>query len=335
MIIRSRAPVRITFGGGGTDIPPYDKEYTGLCLGATINKYVYSSLIQREIPNIEINSWDLNSKQQFNEIREIGYNGNGDLIKAIIKKMNPSFGFDLYVRSDVKPHSGLGASASAAVSVIGLFNHSRIRDRLTKHQISELAYIIEKEEIKNLGGRQDQYAATFGGINLYEFHGDNKVFVNPLDLKKDHILELEKNLLIAYVGKRDNSSGEIHTKEKKNKYNIRRLHEIKKIGIEMECTLRKGRLNDFGLLIKESWDNKMKYNPNVTNSSIDNFIDISLKNGAIGARLMGAGGGGHLLIYCKPNKEQIVSQKLEEAGAKIIPFSFDFTGLQTWEVKDK
>jgi len=332
MIIRSRAPVRITFGGGGTDIPSYDKEHTGLCLGATIDKYVYSSLIPRESSKIEINSWDLDSKQTFDSLKDINYNGDGDLIKAVIKKMNPQFGFDLYVRSDVQPHSGLGASASAAVSVIGLFNHLRTRDRLTKHQISELAYIIEQQEIKNISGRQDQYASAFGGINLYEFHGDDFVLINPLDIKKDYILELKKNLLMAYVGKKVQPSGEVHKKEKN--INIERLHEIKKVAGEMEYALRKGRLNDFGLLIKDSWDKKVAYNPNITTSHIDELVETALKNGAIGARLMGAGTGGHLLVYCKSNKEQIVAQKLEEKGAKIIPFSFDFTGLQTWEVND-
>ncbi len=332
MIIRSRAPLRITFGGGGTDIPPYDIEHTGLCLGATIDKYVYSSLIPRESPKIEINSWDLNSKQKFDAIKDINYNGNGDLIKAVIKKMNPQFGFDLYVRSDVQPHSGLGASASAAVSIIGLFNHLRTRDRLTKHEISEFAYNIEQQEIKNISGRQDQYASTFGGINLYEFHGDDFVLINSLDIKKDYLLELKKNLLMAYVGKKIQSSGEVHKKE--TGIDVERLHEIKKVAEEMEYVLRKGRLTDFGLLIKDSWDKKVVYNPNVTNSHIDDLVETALKNGAVGARLMGAGTGGHLLVYCKSNKEQIVAQKLEEKGAKIIPFSFDFTGLQTWEVND-
>lgn len=334
MIIRSRAPVRITFGGGGTDIPPYDKEHMGLCVGATIDNYVYSSLTPREKSNIEITSWDLNAKQCFNNLEEVTYNGNCDLIKAVIKKMNPSYGFDLYVRSDIKPHSGLGASASAAVSIIGAFNHLRKKDRLTKHQIAELAYLIEQEEIKNITGRQDQYAATFGGINLYEFHGDDKVFVNPLCLERDYILELEKNLLIARVGEKSESSGEVHKKEKGKCLDIESLHEIKAVAEEMEYSLRRGKLNDFGLLIKESWDKKVAYNPLITNSRIDSLIDLSLKNGAIGARLMGAGTGGNLLIYCKPNKEQIVAKKLEAEGAKIIPFSFDFTGLQTWEVND-
>jgi D-glycero-alpha-D-manno-heptose-7-phosphate kinase len=332
MIIRSRAPVRITFAGGGTDIPPYDKEHGGLCVGATIDKYVYSSLIPREDEAIEINSWDLRSKQTFGNLEELTYNGNGDLIKAVIKKMNPQFGFNLFVRSDVSPHSGLGASASAAASIIGSFNYLRKEDKLNRNQIAELAYLIEKDEIKNIGGRQDQYAAVFGGINLYEFHGENFVQVNKLDIPENVILELGKNMLLVYVGKREQSSGQIHTKEDPNK--IERLHEVKKVAEKMEFILREGKLGEFGELIKESWEKKKEYNPNVTNRRINYLIETALDNGAIGARLMGAGGGGHLLVYCNSNTEQIVAQELEAVGAKVIPFSFDFSGLKTWEIDE-
>lgn len=337
MIIRSRAPVRITFAGGGTDISPYDKDFGGLCIGATIDKYVYSSLIPRSDQGIEIHSWDLRSKQTFKSLEEMVYDGNGDLIKAVIKKMNPYFGFNLFVRSDVNPHSGLGASASAAASIIGCFNHLRKEDKLNRYQIAELAYLIEKEEIKNIGGRQDQYAAVFGGINSYEFNGEQFVRVNKLDISEDSILELQKNLLLVYAGKREQSSGQIHLGESHSREDpdkLARLHDVKKVAEEMQFILREGKLSEFGRLVKESWEKKVEYNPHTTNRRINYLIDTALDNGAIGARLMGAGGGGHLLVYCKSNTEQIVSQELEKSGAKVIPFSFDFTGLKTWEVAE-
>jgi D-glycero-alpha-D-manno-heptose-7-phosphate kinase len=337
MIIRSRAPVRITFAGGGTDISPYDKEHGGLCVGATIDKYVYSSLVPREDKKIEINSWDLRTKQTFESLEEMVYDGNGDLIKAVIKKMEPSSGFNLFVRSDVRPHSGLGASASAAASMIGSFNYLRKENKLNKYEIAELAYTIEKDEIKNIGGRQDQYAAVFGGINLYEFKGEEFVRVNPINIRESSILELQKNLLLVYAGRREQSSGQIHMKEynsKEDQDKIGRLHEVKKVAEKMEFILREGRLGEFGELIKESWEKKVGYNPNVTNRRINYLIETALDNGAIGVRLMGAGGGGHLLVYCKSNTEQIVTQELEASGAKVIPFSFDFTGLKTWEIDE-
>lgn len=336
-IYRSRAPVRITFGGGGTDIPPYDENFGGLCLGATIDKYVYSSLKVRDDSKIKINSWDLNLEEVINKIDEMKCSRGIGLVKATIKIINPKYGFELYVRSDVHNHSGLGASASACISTIGVLDHLK-KQKNTRHEIAELAFQIE-ENIGNVGGRQDQYAAAFGGLNLYEFLGSKSVLVKPLELKKDYILELEKNLLIASTGKRIKSSGQVHKEEKElglrtNQNKIQMLHDFKQIASDMADCLRKGKFNDFGYLIKQSWESKKNHNPTVTNSYIDALVDIALENGAIGARLMGAGGGGHLLVYCNSNKEQIVARELEEKGAKIIPFSFDFTGLQTWEVEE-
>ena len=275
------------------------------------------------------------SKQTFGGLEELTlkeYDGNGDLIKAVIKKMAPPFGFDLYVRSDVGPHSGLGASASAATSIIGVFNHLRRENKLTNYEIAELAYTIENEEIKNKGGRQDQYAAVFGGINLYEFKGNEFVRVNPIEISESTRLELGKNMLLIYAGKREQSSGQVHAKEDPNK--IGRMHEVKHIAEKMSLILREGRLREFGGLIRESWEKKVEYNPGVTNRRIDYLIGTALDHGAIGARLMGAGGGGHILAYCNPNTEQIVSQELENAGAKVIPFSFDFSGLKVWEADE-
>ncbi|VVB83105.1 Galactokinase [uncultured archaeon] len=158
-----------------------------------------------------------------------------------------------------------------------------------------------------------------------------------MDLKESSVLELGKNLLLVYAGKREQSSGQIHTAESNSKVDqnkIERLHEVKKVAKEMEFILREGKLGEFGRLIKESWEKKVEYNPNTTNRRINYLIDLALDHGAIGARLMGAGGGGHLLVYCNSNTEQIVSQELETSGAKVIPFSFDFTGLKTWEVNE-
>lgn len=336
---RSRAPVRITFGGGGTDIDPYDKNHGGICLGATINKYVYATLKIRNDKEIRIDSWDYKKSQNFEERNRINYNGELDLLKAVIKKMDPPYGFDLFVRSDVSTSSGLGLSAAASVSTIGLLNHIRKKDRLTNHQIAELAFLIEQEELKNLGGRQDQYASVFGGINLFEFYGDNHVLINPTKAKPDYILELEKNLLIFSTSQRIKTSGEVHKESKEqglfnNSEKIEQLHKIKKIALEMDYSLREGKLKEFGDLIKYSWELKKSFNPMVTNENIEDLINTALNNGAIGGRLMGAGGGGHLLFYCNSNKEQIVKEKLEEKGVKYINFNFDFRGLETWEVEE-
>jgi len=337
MIIRSRAPARITFGGGGTDISPYDENYGGICIGAAINKYSYCTLKKTVSPEIRIDAWKVGENQTFTSLDELKYDGNLDLVKAAIKTMKPSFGFELYLRSDLNLHSGLGGSASASASLMGVFNYLRDRNQLSSSDIAENSFLIE-EKLKNRGGRQDQYAAVFGGINLYEFFGGKFVRVNPVKMKDDSLLELEKNLLVVHTGEREKSSGEVQNENIKQglyteKEKIEQLHEIKNIAIEVEYALRKGNLQRFGELIRESWEYKKKFNPQVTNPNIDELNRVALKNGALGGRLMGAGGGGHMLFYCYPNKEQVVREKLEGLGAKVLDFSFDFKGLQTWEVE--
>ena len=346
--IRSRAPVRITFGGGGTDISPYDERYGGMCINATINRYVYCSLKLREDKKINIKSDIINIyggfetyQENFENINEINFKGENNLniIKSVILEMAPRYGFDLYVRSEAPPHSGLGASASLCVSIIGAFNYLRKKDRLVKHGIAEKAFEIEQKRMKIKGGRQDQYAATFGGINLYEFKGGPNVRLNPIDIDKNYLLELEKNLLIVFSGRRVKSSGEIHKDEDEQKLfedeeKIKRLHELKDNAINIEFNLRRGNYKKFGKLIRESWEKKKKFNPLVTSTYIDALIEEALENGATGARLMGAGGGGHLLIYCEPDQEHKVKELLIERGAKPLDFSFDFQGLQVWEVEE-
>jgi len=344
-IIRSRAPLRITFGGGGTDIAPYDEQYTGICVNATINRYVYTTLKLREDKKINIKSDIINiyngfetHEQNFNSINEINLSDENslNLIKAVILEMQPGYGFNLYVRSDVPTHSGLGASASLCVSIIGVLNQLRKKNRLTKHEIAELAYQIEQKRMNIKGGRQDQYASVFGGINLYEFQGSNNVKVNQIDTKKDCLLELEKNLLVVSSGRRVKSSGDMHNMENiSDSEKIKRLHDIKDIAIEMEFNLRRGNFKKFGKLILESWEKKKNFNPLTTNTYIDALIEEALANGAIGARLMGAGGGGHLLIYSEPDKEHKIKEALAEKGARSIDFSFDFEGLKIWEIEEE
>lgn len=348
-IIRSRAPVRITFGGGGTDLSPYDKTYGGVSVNATINKYVYSSLRIRDDRTINIKSDIINLyggfesySESYSRIDEVQITENGKLniIKAAILEMDPQYGFDLYVRSEIPPNSGLGASASICVSVIGVLNYLRKKNKLTKHEIAEAAFRSEQYRLKNITGRQDQYAASFGGINLFEFFGDQNVRVNTIEIQKDYLLEMEKNILLVYSGMKGKPSGEMHNiiKEQKLYENIEKikiLNDIKLTGLEVAFNLRRGNLKKFGKLIKESWEKKKKFNPETTSMYIEALIEEAINNGAVGARLMGTGGGGgHILIYCNPDREHRVREILASRGAKAIDFSFDFEGLRVWEVEE-
>jgi len=336
MIIRSRAPVRISFGGGGTDVPPYCDECGGCVVSATINKFAYGTLRLRDDKNIYIHSADYLKKIEYDHPRELAINGELDLIKAVIRRMNETnSGLDIFIRSDIQPKSGLGSSGAAFVTMIGLFNHLRREKKLTDYEMAELAIHLERDEIGNLGGKQDQYSSVFGGINFIEF-GGTWTRVNPLRMKKDHVLELEKNLILAYVGERL-SSGDIiaeQTKafEKKEQSVVDALDESKALAMEIRYALMRGDLNYFGDLLHKGWEAKKKFSSLITNPKIDAIYEVARKNGAIGGKIAGAGGGGYMFFYCEPNKEHIVMQKLNELGVIPVSFTFDWRGLQTWEV---
>ncbi len=339
MIIRTKAPVRISFAGGGTDVSPYCEERGGCVVNVAINKYAWGTLELTNKPGICISSSNHPKILRFNSVKDITYNRTLDLLKSVVKHMhNGKKGINLFLRSDVPPRSGLGSSASAFVSMIGLFNHLKRDKKITDYEIAELAFNLERKELNNMGGKQDQYASVFGGLNYIEFKGNDFIRVNPLRLKQDYINELEKNLVLVHVGARK-ASGDIikdQTKsyKKHNKNVTSGLDKTKEIAIETKYALTRGDLDYFGELLHDAWTAKKKFSSMITNPYIDKLYNLARKKGAIGGKISGAGGGGHMILYCKPNKEQIVAHELTKAGVKIVPFSFDYNGLQSWEVNE-
>lgn len=328
--------MRVSFGGGGTDVSPFCDDYGGSVVNVTLNKYAWATLKTNTPKGIELISDDYRQRLRFDSINDMKYDGNLDLIKSVISKFNDmSSNFSVFLRSDVPPRSGLGSSASAFVAVIGLFNHLKRHKRVTDYDIAELAFKLEREELKNAGGRQDQYATVFGGLNHIEFKGSNFVRVNPLKLGKHHMLELEKHLILVNIGKRK-ESGDI-IKDQVDRYKKGKTVDVllhaKQISEEIKSSLLSGDFNQFGHLLHEAWITKKKYSPMISNKKIDKLYSLARKHGALGGKVSGAGGGGHAVFYCKPNTEQIVARKLRKAGAKVINFSFDFKGLQSWEVR--
>lgn len=332
IIVRSRAPMRISFGGSGTDVPPFDQKHGGCVLNSSINKYVYGLLRLREDRKIRIVSSDYHLSVVYDDIKQLKFDGNLDLIKAVVKRIDVNYGFELEIRSDVPPNSGLGSSASVCVAVIGLFNHLLIDNKMTKPQIAELAYQVETEDLKNFGGRQDQYAAVFGGFNFFEFNGNDFVKVSPLNIKKDVFLELERNTILAYIGGRK-ASGSQHdfnqiSEAEKKGY----LQAIKSLGYESYDSLTRGDLSRFGNILEETWELKKKAFPQSSNRHIESLYLAAKKAGAIGGRVVGAGGGGHIIFYCNLGTEHKVAKVLSSLDAKVTDFNFDHDGLQTWEI---
>jgi D-glycero-alpha-D-manno-heptose-7-phosphate kinase len=334
MIIRSRSPVRISFAGGGTDLPPYCHEKGGAVVSATLNKYAYSTLESRQDREIHIESVDFLKSLSFRHVSEISYNNDLDVLKAVIKQLNTTGrGANIWVRSDVPIRSGLGSSAAAFASLIGLFNHMRAEKSMTKYEIAELAYQLERNELKIGGGYQDQYATVFGGINFIEIN-DKGVRVNPLRMRKDHVLELEKHLVLVYT--KDRAVGGDIIEEEKKGYREKKdvadaLDKTKELAYEVRYALMKGDFLRFGEILHEAWESKKKHSSLVSNPHINDIYSLAVKNGALGGKISGAGAGGFMFFYCEPNKEHKVISALQEHGLHPLSFTFDFEGLQTWE----
>jgi D-glycero-alpha-D-manno-heptose-7-phosphate kinase len=337
MIFRSRTPLRISFAGGGTDISPYMEQQGGVVLSATIDKFAYGSLRLRKDKNITVQSLDYDIVAKYKLGDDLNYNGELDLVKAVVKNMDNGYGqgLDFFIHCDAPPGSGLGSSSTMVVTLIGLIKHWQ-RLPLTNYQIAELAYHIEREELGIQGGMQDQYAAVFGGFNLIEF-GPSTVIVNPLRVEPQVIYELEYNLLLCYTGQTRLSANIINTQvrayEEKIPTVLDAMDKLKEITIEMKNALLQGRLHDFGQFLDYAWNNKKKMAKQITDSRIDALYETARKHGALGGKISGAGGGGYLILYCEFDNKHIIAEKLEEQGAQVVKFAFVPHGLQTWQVR--
>lgn len=334
MIIRSKAPLRISFAGGGTDVPPYLEERGGAVLNTTINKYAYATLIPRNDDTITVKSLDYDIVAKYQTDTKLFYDGELDLVKAVINKMKSKRGLDLFMHSDAPPGSGLGSSSTVVVTLVGAFQ-KWLNLPLTDYDLAELAYTIEREDLSIQGGKQDQYAATFGGFNYIEFNAQSTI-VNPLRVKRDILNELEYRLLLCYTGKTRLSANilkeQVDKYVKKEKQSIEALDELKAICIEMKNALLRGHLDEFGELLHQGWLHKKKLASKISNPEIDKLYETARRSGAIGGKILGAGGGGYLLLFCEFDKRHIIAEKLEELGGQIVDFGFDLKGLQTWSV---
>lgn len=340
MLIRSRVPLRISFGGGGTDVSPYCDIYGGCVINATINRYATVTLKPTDSNEVIIKSIDYDLTLRYDIDKFLAYDGQLDLIKGVINHMREHFhipsGFELRVHSDAPPGSGLGSSSAVCVALIGAFKEW-LNLSLTPYEMAELAFKIERIELGIRGGRQDQYAAAFGGFNFMEFY-NTKTIVNPLKLRDEIIYELEHRLVVAYVGGSHNSS-EILRKQIENvksnkKDSVEAMHEIKRLAIEMKNALVTGELDQFGLLMHEAWQHKKKMAEGITNEKIDSIYEAARQAGALGGKVSGAGGGGFMFFMADTNKRYELIDCLLKNKAEVINYSFEPRGLLTWRVRE-
>lgn len=340
MIIRSRAPLRIGLAGGGTDVSPYSDIYEGAILNATISMYAYATIEPRDDGKIILNAIDKGEYYELDSKTNLEIDGKLDLLKGIYNRIvkdftKESLSFTLSTYVDAPPGSGLGTSSTLVTAIVGAFAEW-LSLPLGEYDVARLAYDIERVDLEMAGGKQDQYAATFGGMNFMEFSADNKVIVNPLRIKSQILNELAYNIVLYYTETSRLSSKIIEDQQVNVKQNnhesLEAMHALKRIALEMKETLLKGNLNKIGHLLEESWQFKKQMAKGISNPFIDDIYTAAMKAGATGGKISGAGGGGFMFFYCPGNTRHAVIDALGEFGGQAKRYQFTKYGLESWTI---
>lgn len=332
--IVSQAPTRISLMGGGTDVCPYPELYGGSVLNATISVYMSARLRISQNEKIVIHTNTRAEPIFYPNIRAMEFDGQLDFIKAIVLSLyKGDRGFGLYIYSSLPMHSGLGGSGAMCVTVLGAFN-TLSRNSLNNYELAELAHKIETQDLGNASGRQDQYAAAFGGMNLFEFVGGDHVRVNRVELPGAGLRVLNQALILFWLDERK-ASGRIISDQaarvKKGGPALEAMHATKELVPEMLEALHSIDIGRIGKLLDRAWREKKRFSCYISNSRIDEVYGQLKKAGMIGGKITGAGGGGHLLACCDIEQRDKVLAAAEGLGLRSVPFSFVHDGVLSWQ----
>ncbi|PWK77735.1 D-glycero-alpha-D-manno-heptose-7-phosphate kinase [Mucilaginibacter oryzae] len=341
MVIRSKAPLRLGLAGGGSDVSPYSDIYGGFILNATIDLYAYCTINVNETKKIEIVAADLNQKLSYDVLEALPIDGNLDIIKGVYNRLvkdyhiNNLTGFRITTHSDAPPGSGLGSSSTMVVAIVKAFTEWWNLP-LGEYDIAHLAYEIERIDLALTGGKQDQYAATFGGFNFMEFLKEDKVIVNPLRIKRWIIDELESSMVLFFTGA-SRSSAKIIEEQQKNTSQgnvtaIEAMHNIKQSAIDMKEALLKGDISSYAKILGSAWVDKKKMATSISNESIDIIYDTAIAAGALSGKVSGAGGGGFMMFVVDPEKRINVINALKTFDGRVMPFHFSEGGCHGWKI---
>lgn len=326
----ARAPVRISFAGGGTDLEAYYRRYGGLVISTTIDKYFYVFLKPNVNGAIQLSSSDYGTFYRQRVEDELLWDGDLSLPRAILHHFGIRNGISVFLASEIPPGTGLGSSSAVAVAVIKAIS-TVAGERLTRAEVAELACEIE---IKKLGmpiGKQDQYASAFGGLNIIWFR-EAGVEVRPLEVHDTTLQQLQRNLMLFFTGSSRNSATILQQQTKSSKEQdarvIQALHSVKDIALQVRDCLEQGDVNRFGELLHLSWEQKKRFASGVSTSFIDDCIEDARAHGAVGGKITGAGGGGFLMLYCEDRFQAEVRTALEARGLREMDFSFDTEGAR-------
>ena len=339
-VLRARAPLRVSFAGGGTDVPPFPAREGGVVLSSTINRYAYATLRPRDDGSVTVRSLDYGDSVDFGVDDPVVFDGRLDLPKAAIARVRefrgalPPTGFDLFLHTNAPPGSGLGSSSAVVVNVLALVARHCGMD-LTAHELAEVACRLEREDLGIPGGLQDQYAAAFGGFNFMEFHAE-RVVVYPLRVAESTIHELEHNMLLAYTGHSRVSDHIIEDQIARfmdcDADAVAGMRAQKEIAHAMKEALLCGEVSGFGELLGQAWRHKQRMSSRISTALIDEAVEVALSSGALGAKVTGAGGGGHMALVCEFERKHLVAEALIRLGMTVSEFTFSQQGVTTWRV---
>ena len=323
-MIISRSPLRITLGGGGTDLPSYYKKHEGFLISAAINKYVYVTIIKPFVDGIYLKYSKIEKVKKISHIHH-------PIVREVLRSQKlkePQI--EITTLADIPAGSGLGSSGSFTTALIkSLYAHNK--KLIHPQDLAELACHIEIDRLKEPIGKQDQYISSYGGITCFTFKKNGKVITEPLKISPHKLTELEDNLLLFFTGYSRNAGNILREQDVKTKKNegkmINNLNFVKQLGFRSKKFLETGKLNQFANLMNEHWEFKQSRSKRMSNKNISKWYYEGLKNGAIGGKLVGAGGGGFLMFYA--NDKEKLRKKMFQNGLQEVRFNFDFQGTQT------
>lgn len=324
----AKTPVRISFGGGGTDLPAYFEAHGGAVLSTTINKYLYGFVGERSDGNVQVISSDQRILATWEELTSTDVRDTAlEIPAAVLKEFGCQAAVDLFLVSEVPAGTGLGSSASVCVnSLQAMAAHLGLP--LSKEDLAEKAFYIANSVLGKSVGKQDEYAAVFGGLNFFTFQQDGSVEVEPLKLDPDLLNSLQPKLMLFFTGAAHHSWSILQEQEASTRSGaaLESLHQIKKLAGQMRDALLTGDLDSFGEMLHEGWMSKKNISSRISNSAIDRLYAIARAKGARGGKITGAGGGGFLLLYCDEDYQPAVRHALAEEGSIEMQFAFEFEG---------
>ncbi len=327
-----RSPVRISFGGGGTDLPAYYEQFGGAVLSAAINKYFYTILGKRSDDRIQVISSDLRVFETWHDIANMSVRGNPlEIPLAVLKEVHCDTAIDLFLASEIPPGTGLGSSASVCVNILKTLT-TYLQQPLSKYNLAEQAFYIARHVLGKYIGKQDEYAAAFGGLNYISFHSDGTTQVEPVELEPAIMPELLSNLMLFFTGSAHSSWTILQEQEASTRTpggaTVEALHEVKMLAGRMRAALQRGDLRNFGELLHEGWQAKRRVSGKISTARIDQLYALALEHGALGGKITGAGGGGFLLLYSEPQNQQALRAAMSAHGIHEMNFGFDTQGAQ-------